>query len=111
VEDECDGVPDPVVWLLRAEIVEYENLGVEDWLKQLKLSDFDLAVVAVLNLLEELAVVAEEAFDAALTDQPLEDAGGEVCLPYPDGADEEQAAIGGVDGPFFGVVQSSAVGR
>ena len=56
-----------------------------------------MRVVAVLDVLEQLAVVAEEAADAALLHEAAEDADGEVGFADADGAGEEQAFAGGVD--------------
>ncbi len=98
VEDEGDGVPDPLVGLLRAEVVEDEDFGGEDGLEQFELGGVDLRVVAVLDVLEQLAVVAEEAADAALLHEAAQDADGEMGFADADGAGEEQALAGGVDG-------------
>jgi hypothetical protein len=51
-----------------------------------------------LYLLEEVAIVAEEALGAALGDQRLQDAGGDVGFADADGAGDEQAAAFGFEG-------------
>ncbi len=78
VEDEGDGIPDPLIGLLRAQVVEHENFGGEDRLEQLEFGGVHLRVVAVLDVLEQLAIVAEEAFDAALLHQAAQNADGKM---------------------------------
>ena len=59
VEDERDRVPDPLVRFLRAQVVEDEHFGGEDRLEQVELGGADVGVIAVLDVLEQFAVVAE----------------------------------------------------
>jgi len=94
VEDQGDGIPDPLVGLLRAEIVEDENFGGEDRFEELEFGGAHLGVVAVLNALEKLAVIAEEPANAAFADQPLEDADRKMGLADAHGAGEEEALAG-----------------
>ena len=96
VEDEGDRVPDPLVGLLRAQVVEDQDFSVKNRLEQFELGGGHLRVVAVLDVLEQLAVVGEEPFDAALADQAAKDADGEMRFAHADGAGEEQAFAGGV---------------
>ncbi len=93
-----DGVPNPIGGFGGAKLVEDEDLGVEDGGEDLELGGGDLAVIAVLHLLEEVAVVVEEAGCAALCDEGLEDADGEVGLADADGAGDQQAGAGGLEG-------------
>ena len=93
-----DGVPDPVGGFGGAELVEDEDLRVEDGGEDLEFGGGDVAVVGVLDLFEEVAVVDEEAGGAALGEESLEDADGEVGFADADGAGEEQTAATGFDG-------------
>ncbi len=101
VEDVGDGIPDPVGGLGRAELVEDKDFGFEDGSEDLQLGGGDLGVVAVLDLLEEVAVVDEEAVCAALGDQGPEDSDGEMGLAYADGAGDEQALAVGLEWDSF----------
>jgi hypothetical protein len=89
VEDVLDGVPDPVGGFGGTEFIEDEDFGVEDGGEDLTLGEI-VAAVGVLDLLEEIAVVVEEAFGAAVGDEGLEDADGEMGLADADVAGEEE---------------------
>ena len=55
----------------------------------------------MLDFLEQLAIVAEEAADALFDDEGLENADGEMGFADADGASEEKAASsGGRKSPF-----------
>ena len=97
VEDVGDGVPDPVGGLGGAELVEDEDFGVEDGREDLEFGGLDLSVVGVLDLLEEFAVVDEEAGGAAFGDEGLQDADGEVSFADADGAGEQEAGAAGFE--------------
>jgi hypothetical protein len=75
---------------LCAEVIDHEDLGGEDGLEQLKFGGLNLGVIAVLNALEEFAVIAEEAADAALQDKSLKYTDREVCLAEARGSDKEE---------------------
>jgi hypothetical protein len=69
-----------------------------------------LRVVAVLDVLEQLAIVAEEAFDAALLHQAAQHAHGQVGFAHADGAGEEQALAGGIHGVSLDKLAGGQVG-
>ena len=70
-----------------------KNLGIEDGMEDFHLGGGDLGVVGVLDLFEELAVVAEKAVDAFFDDEGLENADREMGFADADGAGEEQPAV------------------
>jgi len=89
-----DRVPDPLVGLLRAQIVQHQHLGGKDLLEEFQLGGLHLRVVAVLDALEQFAIVAEEALDAILQHQPLKHVHGQVDLAHPDRSGEKQPLAG-----------------
>ena len=91
VEDMGDGLPDPLGRLAGPELVEHQHLGLEHRPQDLHLSCFCRAVVAVLDLLEEVAVIVEQAQGTAFSHQCTQDADGEVGLADADRAGEQQA--------------------
>jgi len=97
VEDHRHGVPNPVGGLDRAEIVEDEDFGVEDRFQDLQFGGRGLRIPGVLNVFEQLLIIAEEAVAALLLNQHFEDADGEVTSRTP--LDSKGEAIGtlGVD--------------
>ena len=61
VEDKGDRIPDPLVGLLRTQVVEHQHLGRKDRLQQLQFGGLNLRIVTVLDTLEQLTIVAEQA--------------------------------------------------
>src|SRR5208283_2081433 len=66
VEDVVDSVEDPLGAAHRAELVEHQYFGVEDRLQDFHLCRLHLRVVRVLDGLQQLTIVAEQAADALL---------------------------------------------
>jgi hypothetical protein len=91
IEDVSDSVPDPLGGFGGAELVEDEDFGFKDGAKDFELGGGHLGVVGVLDFLEQLAVVAEEALHSFFDDQRLEDAHCQMSLADADGAGEQQA--------------------
>lgn len=107
IEYQGHGVPDPVSGFGGTELVDDEDFGVEDGAEDFQLGGSDLGVVGVLDLLEKLAVVAEEAVDSFFDDESLEDADGEMSFADADGACEQEAATGG----GYGIAIDEAAGH
>src|ERR1700690_2996747 len=90
VEDQADRVPNPLARLHGAEFVEREYLGFKNGAQHLKFGGLHGIVVAVLDLFEQVAIVAEKAGATPGSDQLLEDADGEMGLAGADTSDEQQ---------------------
>jgi len=56
-----DGVPDPLAWLRRAELVKHKDLRLADRAKYLHLGRLNLPIVAVLDFLQQLSIIPEES--------------------------------------------------
>ena len=76
---------------MRAQVVQHQHLGGKDRLQQFQLRGLHLRIVAVLDALEQLAIVAEEAANAALHHQPAQHTHRQVRFSHADGAGKEQS--------------------
>ena len=61
VEDDADCVPNPLGRLYRSDVVDQNNFGLENRAQNLQLCRLDGGVVAILDLLEQLTVIAKKA--------------------------------------------------
>ena len=88
VQDKTDGVPDPLCGLDRAQFIEHQNLGVENWTKDVELSRLYRLVVGILNLLEQLAVVVKKTSSSLAENQLFNYANGKMSFADADAADD-----------------------
>ncbi len=93
VDDVGDRVPLPVGGLHRAELVDDQHFGVEHGAQHVHLGLVHRRIERVLDVLEQLAVVVEEAADAFIAHQQLEHADGKMRLPHANVAHEEQTGF------------------
>src|SRR5258708_28890298 len=84
-------VPNPISRLRRPQFVEHQHFGLEDRRQYLQLGLTNLRVVAVLDLLQQVAIVVEQPGGSALGDQRLQDPHGQVGFADADRAGEQQA--------------------
>src|SRR5579859_5472761 len=97
IQNERDRVPNPVGGLRGAELVKDEDLRFENGLQDLHFRGRHLWVVGVLDLLEQFAVVAEEAAYTFFENEGVQNADGQVSCADADGARNQQAASFGRD--------------
>jgi hypothetical protein len=65
VQNEADRVPDPLGRLDGAQFVEDKNVSFKDRAEDVQFSGLDGRIVGVLDLLQQLAIVVEQARNAA----------------------------------------------
>lgn len=92
VDDLRHGVADPVGWLGGPEFVEDEDIGVIDRFEDAEFRRLRDRVVTVLNLLEKVTEVIEEAADSLL-EEGIESGDGQMGLSNSAGAHEEESDI------------------
>src|ERR1051325_5743041 len=103
VQDVAHGIPNPFRRLDRAQLVEHQHFSLKDGTQDLHLGGGDGSVVGVLYLLQQLAVVVEQAGNVLGADQLLDDADGKMRLADTDGPDQQHA------GMFAGILADEAL--
>src|SRR5581483_207186 len=93
IQDETYRVPNPLGRLDRAQFVQDQHLRLKHWPQNVKLGRLDGIVVGVLDLLQQLTVIVEEARDVLLEDEFLHDPHSQVGLADTNGANQEQPGI------------------
>ena len=97
----CDCVPNPFGGLGRAKFVEHEDFCLKNGPKDSHFGGCYARIVAILDLLEKVAIIAKKACCATLSDQTAKDPDGEMGFSDADAADKHQTCIGGLKGVPF----------
>ena len=99
VEDVVHGVEYPLGAADGAQLVEHKYLGIEHRAEDLHLRRLHRRVIGILNGLQQLAVVAEQARHALVANQRFDDSDHQVRFADTDRTHEQQASL--LDGIFF----------
>ncbi len=84
-------VPDPFGRLHCAKLVKHEHFGVEYRLENLQFCRLNAGIVRVLYLLQQLAIVVEEARGALLNHELAQDSDSQMRLTHADRSKQHQA--------------------
>src|SRR5258708_10549159 len=99
VQNQTHRVPNPFCGLDRPEFVEREHFRFEHRAKDVQFSGLHRLVVRILDLLEQLAIVVEQAANALPHNQFLNNADCEMGFAHANATDQQQAGI--VQRKFF----------
>src|SRR5205823_2745268 len=94
VQDMSDRVPNPVGWLRCPQFVEHQHLGLEYGRQYLQLGFANLCVIAVLDLLQQVAVVIEQASSASFGHQCLQNPHCQMGFANADRTGEQKPGSG-----------------